>query len=82
MRGTSSIPGDCLSLEYRLMSIPDQDTLVRAIVDARFILSDVGFGSRDSAQALERRRAILDRAELIHALNRMNRKPVALLETG
>ena len=81
--GTSSIPGDYLSLEYRLMNTPDQDTLVRAIVDARFILSEhVGFGSRNSAQALERLRAILDRAELIHALNRMNRKPVALLETG
>ena len=63
------------------MNTPDQDTLVRAIVDARFILSEhVGFGSRDSAQALERLRAILDRAELIHALNRMNRKPVARLE--
>ena len=41
MRGTSSIPGDCLSLEYRLMNTPDQDTLVRAIVDARFILSEL-----------------------------------------
>ncbi len=54
------------------MNTPDQDTLVRAIVDARFILGEhVGFGSRGSAQALERLRAILDRAELIHALNRM-----------
>ena len=63
------------------MNTPDHDTLVRAIVDARSILSEyVGFGSRDSARTLERLRAVLDRAELIHALNRMNRKPVALLE--
>ena len=64
------------------MNTPDHDTLVRAIVDARSILSEhVGFGSRDSGRTLERLRAVLDRAELIHALNRMSRKPVALLET-
>ena len=65
------------------MNTPDHDTLVRAIVDARSILSEqVGFGSRDSGRTLERLRAVLDRAELIHALNRMNRKPVARLERG
>jgi uncharacterized membrane protein YccC len=48
---------------------------------ARSILSEhLAFGSRDSARRLERLRAVLDRAELIHALNRMNRKPVARLE--
>ena len=63
------------------MNTPDQDTLFRAVVDARSILSDhFAFGSRDSAQVLERLRAVLDRAELIHALNRMNRNPVARLE--
>ena len=62
---------------------PRQDTLVRAVVDARYILGEhVAFGSGDSAQALERLRAVLDRAELIHALNRMNRKPVARLEAA
>ena len=65
------------------MNTPDHDTLVRAVVDARSILSEhLAFGSRDSARALERLRAVLDRAELIHALNRMNRKPVARLERG
>jgi hypothetical protein len=53
---------------------PDHDTLLCAVVDARS--EHVGFGSRDSARALERLRAVLDRAELIHALNRMNRKPI------
>ena len=63
------------------MNTPDHNTLLRAVMDARSILSEhVGFGSRDSARALERLRAVLDRAELIHALNRMNRKPVARLE--
>ena len=62
------------------MNTPDHDTLVRA-VDARSILSEhIAFGSGDSARALERLRAVLDRAELIHALNRMNRKRVARLE--
>ena len=64
-----------------MVNTPDQDTLVRAVVDARSILSEhVGLGSPDSARALGRLRAVLDRAELIHALNRMNRKPVARLE--
>ena len=63
------------------MNTPDQDTLFRTVVDARSILSEhFAFGSHDSARALERLRAVLDRAELIHALNRMNRKPVARLE--
>jgi hypothetical protein len=43
------------------MNTPDHDTLVRAIVDARSILSEhLAFGSRDSARALERLRAVLD----------------------
>ena len=56
------------------MNTPDQDTLFRAVMDARSILSEHDIGS---AQALEWLRAVLDRADLIHALNRMNRKPVA-----
>ena len=51
------------------MTTPDHDTLVRAVVDARSILGEhVAFGSHDPAQALERLWAVLDRAELIHAL--------------
>ena len=47
------------------MNTPDQDTLFRAVVDARSILSDhFAFGSRDAAQALERLRPVLDRTEL------------------
>ena len=65
------------------MNTPDHDTLVRAVGDARSILGEhVAFGSHDPAQALERLWAVLDRAELIHALNRMNRKPVARLEVA
>ena len=65
------------------MNTPDHDTLVRAVVDARSILGEyVASGSHDPAQALERLWAVLDRAELIHALNRMNRKPVARLEVA
>jgi hypothetical protein len=65
------------------MNTPDHDTLVRAVVDARSILGEhVAFGSLDPAQALERLWAMLDRAELIHALYRMNRKPVARLEVA
>jgi hypothetical protein len=64
------------------MNTPDHDTL-SAVVDARSILSEhLAFGSCVSAQALERLWAVLDRAELIHALNRMSRKPVARLEAA
>jgi hypothetical protein len=70
-------------LECRVMNTPDPRHLGFAVVDARSILSEhVAFGSRNPAQALERLWAVLDRAELIHALNRMNRKPVARLKVA
>ena len=61
------------------MNTPDQDTLFRAVMDAARILTEHDIGS---AQALEWLRAVLDRADLIHALNQMKRKPVARLERG
>jgi alpha-D-ribose 1-methylphosphonate 5-triphosphate synthase subunit PhnL len=61
------------------MNTPDQDTLFRAVMDARSILSEQHVGS---AQALERLWAVLDIDELIHALDRMNRRSVARLERG
>ena len=60
-------------LETEVMNTPDQDTLFRAVMDARSILSEHDIGS---AQALEWLRAVLDRAD------RMKRKPVARLERG
>ena len=66
------------------MNTPDNNSVFRAVLDARSILNEheVAFGSCDPARAVERLRVVLDRDELIHALDRMNRKPVARLERG
>jgi hypothetical protein len=62
------------------MNNPDQHTLFRAIEDARRILGeDMATGSRDAKGTLERLLAVLDRDDVIHALDRMNRVPVARL---
>lgn len=54
------------------MNSPDQGTLVRAIEDARRILKE-HFQSRprDAARTLERVLAVLDRNEILHALDRI-----------
>ena len=57
------------------MNSPDQDTLVRAVEDARRILGEyIEPGPRDATQTVERLLAVLDRDELVHALDRINRR--------
>jgi hypothetical protein len=57
------------------MNSPDQDTLVRAIEDARRILGEyIEPGPRDAMQTIERLLAVLDRDDLVHALDRINRR--------
>ena len=54
---------------------PDQDTLLRAIEDARRILAEyIGPGPRDAAVTVERLLAVLDRDDFVHALDRMKRR--------
>ena len=64
-----------------VMNNPDQDTLVRAIEDARRILGEyIEPGRpRDAARMVERLLAVLDRNDVIHALDRIKRRRVMRL---
>jgi hypothetical protein len=56
------------------MNSPDQDTLLRAVEDARRILREyIEPGPHDATQTVERLLAVLDREDLVHALDRLNR---------
>jgi hypothetical protein len=62
------------------MTDPDQDTLIRAIKDARRILGDyIEPGPRDAKRTVERLLAVLDKPEIVYALDRMNRRRVIRL---
>jgi hypothetical protein len=62
------------------MNNPDQDTLVRAVEDARRILGEyIQPGPRDATRTVDRLLAILDRNDVLHALDRMNRRRVIRL---
>jgi hypothetical protein len=62
------------------MNSPDQDTLIRAVEDARRILGEyIEPGQRDPARMVQRLLAILDRNDVVHALDRMKRRRVIRL---
>jgi hypothetical protein len=69
------------SVELRgRMSNPDQETLLRAIEDARRILGEyLEPGQRDPAQTVARLVAVLDKSDVVHALDRMKRRRVIRL---
>jgi hypothetical protein len=57
------------------MSSPDQDTLLRAIEDARRILGEyIEPRPRDPARTVERLLAVLDKENVVHALDRLKRR--------
>jgi hypothetical protein len=57
------------------MNNPDQDTLLRAIEDARRVLGEyIEPGPRDATRTVERLLAILDRSDMVHALDRLRRR--------
>jgi hypothetical protein len=58
---------------------PDQDTLMRAVEDARRILGEYIEGPPDSTRTLQRLLAVLDGKEVVHALDRMRRRRVIRL---
>ena len=63
-----------------VMNNPDQDTLVRAVEDARRILGEyIDSGPRDATRTVERLLAVLDRNDVVHALDRINRRRVIRL---
>jgi hypothetical protein len=62
------------------MSNPDQQTLLRAVEDARRILGEyIEPGQRDPAQTVQRLLAVLDKNDVVHALDRMKRRRVLRL---
>ena len=58
------------------MNNPDQDTLIRAVEDARRILGEY---RGDAKRTMERLQAVLDRNEVILALDRIKRRRVIRL---
>jgi hypothetical protein len=59
---------------------PDQDTLIRAVEDARRVLREyIAPGPRDATRTVERLLAILDRNDVLLALDRMQRRRVLRL---
>ena len=58
------------------MNNPDQDTLIRAVEDARLILGEY---RGDAKRTVERLLAVLDRTEVVHALDRIKRRRVVRL---
>jgi hypothetical protein len=62
------------------MNSPDQETVLRALEDARRILGEyIEPGRRDAMRTVERLRAVLDRNDVVLALDRMNRRRVMRL---
>jgi hypothetical protein len=57
------------------MNTTDQDTVLRAVEDARRILREyIAPGSHDATRTVHRLIAVLDRDEVVHALDRMKRR--------
>ena len=62
------------------MNNPDQDTLIRAVEDARRILGEyIEPGPRDAARTVEHLLAVLDRNDVVYALDRIKRRRVIRL---
>jgi len=57
----------------RVMLESDQETVLRALEDARRILGRCIAGQRNATRAVERLLAVLDEIEVVDALERMNR---------
>jgi hypothetical protein len=56
------------------MNNPDHDTLIRAVEDARRILGEyIEPGPRDPTLTVERLLSVLDRNDVVHALDRIKR---------
>ena len=57
------------------MNSPDQETIIRAVEDARRILAEyIEPGPRDATRTVHRLFAVLDTEEVVHALDRIERR--------
>jgi hypothetical protein len=62
------------------MDTPDQETLLRAVENARRILREyIEPGQRDAAETVQYLLAVLDRNDVVHALDRMKKRRVERL---
>ena len=61
------------------MNNPDQDTLIRAVEDARRVLGEYIEEPRDVTRTVEHLLAVLDRNDVVHALDRIKRRRVIRL---
>jgi hypothetical protein len=62
------------------MNNPDQEILIRAVEDARRILGEyIEPGPRDGRRTVERLLAVLDRNDVVHALDRVKRRRIIRL---
>jgi hypothetical protein len=62
------------------MNNPDQETLIRAVEDARRILGDyIEIGPRDATRTVEHLLAVFDRDDVVLALDRIKRRRVIRL---
>jgi len=63
-----------------VLNSPDQETVLRAIEDARRIFGEyIRSGQRDATRTVERLLAVLDKNDVVHALDRMHRRRVLRL---
>jgi hypothetical protein len=68
-----------LRKEFRL-NTPDQETVLRAMEDARRILAEyIEPGQHDAMRTVERLLAVLDKSDVVHALDRMKQSRVQRL---
>src|SRR5207244_8825865 len=73
-------PGVRWSCVPPIMNNPDQDTVIRAVEDARRILGEyIEPGPRDATRTVERLLAVLDRNDVTLALDRIKRRRVIRL---
>jgi len=56
------------------LNTPDQETVLRAMEDARRILAEyIAPGQHDAMHTVERLLTVLDKSDVVHALDRMKR---------
>jgi hypothetical protein len=68
-----------LRKECRL-NTPDQEAVLRAMEDARRILAEyIEPGQHDAMRTVERLLAVLDKSDVVHALDRMSRRKIRRL---
>jgi hypothetical protein len=61
------------------MNNTDQETVLRALEDARRILGEYMFPGIDANQTVHRLIAVLDRDEVVRAIDRMKRRRILRL---